>query len=740
VNSTAALPSLIHYLNSSDAEFYLKLSLNGLNGSVPNETGSPFLSMDECDPLAFILEASVVSNAGSKIRNVFLLIQKDVYHLPKDEVWPANNRDIEQAWQSLFSFLTASREHDSIIILKDQVADNGKLLPWQSLFYCKHRHIFFHPSCPQCGSSIRICDDEDLLSGVELQPYSASLKRYLFCPNCLANTGESDFYRHSFDDSDPEIVKDHKDLIRGFGQLAHTEAEHKSIPCVGCAHFQECYETEHLSTTRIVPVCFYPFFMMVLDAPSIHVHDFLPLLAGATINDVADRLEANGQVGRLRFLRSFEERNPQKPLFLFDKQEHAFLGILHLKLSLLGEMARIVFSGLDRFTYPDLSLSMDKFWVTTPEQSNMLPALWNFKLNVMGIGIDSAQAFFQHKLPPSYGLSFLGFNWFCILLANSRKDFSKIHAEMVGVVENLPSDDDFGAELAASIRDLGISSPESIYWNPVQRTLNQTYAALWTRTLDLGLPLIQGSMNEASQFSQTTFWQEYEKLRTDISKALLMPGAAGVSASPSDDNKAIHEILMNIAAKWKSTIQPLPSAAEETPADLPMEDRKVVQALADLPEDVVIRETVMLSADDFRGEPPSSEVEEDHVPETVMVKAERAAPAESPTPASQPAEDIPETVIFAHGAPKEETPSPIESRGNNIPETVIISPKEPSASHSSSEEKRPADEGDSRLTEQDISNAPGETPVKKTQASAEEKDEDIPETVIFDPTKKRGEQ
>jgi hypothetical protein len=121
-----------------------------------------------------------------------------------------------------------------------------------------------------------------------------------------------------------------------------------------------------------------------------------------------------------------------------------------------------------------------------------------------------------------------------------------------------------------------------------------------------------------------------------------------------------------------------------------------------------------------------------------MVKAERAAPAVTSTPASQAAEDIPETVIFAHGTPKEETPSPVESRENDIPETVIVSSREPSASHSNSDEKGPADAGNSSRTEQSISSAPGETPVEETQASAKEKDDEIPETVIFDPTKKRG--
>jgi len=740
VNSTAEIPSLIHYLESNDAEFHLRLSLNTLNSSAANETHSPFSVIDESDPLASIFEASVVSDAGSRIKSVFLLIQKDEYHLPKDEVWPANNRDVDRAWQSLFSFLTTSREHDSIVILKDQVGHNGEILPWQSLFYCAHRQIFFHPPCPKCGFALQICHDDDLLSGMDLQPYSTSLKRYLFCPNCLDALGESDFCKHSLDDSDPETAKDQKDLIRGFGQLARIGTEHASIPCIGCAHFQECYETQHLSTTRIVPISFYPFYMMVLDAPSIHVLDFLPLLSGADVNGLAARLEAAGQRGRLKFLRSFEQGNSHKHLFLFDKHDQFFLEVLYLKLSLLGELAQIVFSGLDRFAYPDLSLSMDKIWVTTAEQSDILPVLWNFRLNMMGIGGDSAQPFFPHKSLPSYALSFLGSSWFYVLLANSRQDFSKIHAEIAGVVENLTLEDDFSPELASRIRDLAISSPQNIFWNPGQKTVDAGCAALWTRSLDLGLLLIQNSMSEPSQFSQTEFWQEYEQLRTDINKALFMPKSAGVSTSPIDDNKAIHEILLNIATKWQSTIQSLPSGAEEVSADLPMEDQKIVQAVVDLPEDVVIKETVILSADDFRGEPPSSELEEDHVPETVMVKPEPAGPTETPARASQPAEDIPETVIFAPGTPKRETPSPAESRENDIPETVIVSPKEPSASHANSEQKPSPEADNSKLTEQSISNARGETPVEETQASAKEKNDDIPETVIFDPTKKRGEQ
>jgi len=738
VTFNAAIPSLIHYLESNDAEFYLKLSLSTQNDSFPKKTQFPFSAIGESDSLASIFEGSIISDAGSRIKNAFLLIQKDTYNIAADEIWPVNNRDIDRAWQNLFSFLTASCKDDSIVILKDQIDNNGTLLPWQSLFYCAHRQIFFQPSCARCGFSLHLCHDEDLLLHMGLQSYSTSLKRYLYCPNCLDTLGQSDFYTHSLDDADPKSVKDQGDLVTGFGQLARIGTEQARIPCIGCAHFEECYETQHLSVTRIVPISFYPFFMIVFNAPWIHVLDLLPLLAGADINDVATRLQTIGQEGRLRFLRNFEQQNSQNTLFLFGNHEKFFLEVLYLKLSLLGELAQIVLSGMDIFKYPDLSLSLDKIWVTAAEQSGMLPVLWNFQLNLMGIGGKSVQAPFPHKSPPSYGLAFLGSSWFFVLLENSRQDFSYIYKEISKVVENISPEDDLGPELALKIQHSPVFSPENIFWNPGQNTLDASWAALWARALDLGVLLLRSSMSEISQWSQTKFWQGYEKLRTDIKNALFTPISTGISSSPTDDNKAIHEILLHIARKWQSTIQPVPSKAEEVSADLPMEEQNIVQVIADLPEDVVIKETVILSADDFKEEFPPSEVEEDHVSEMVVAKPEPVQPIETPAP--QPTEDIPATVIFTQGTPKREMPSPAESREADIPKTVIVSPQEPSASQINSGQRRSEEMDNSGLTQQTVSNTSSETAVKETTPRSKQKDDDIPETVIFDPNKTRDKQ
>jgi hypothetical protein len=733
----AAIPSLIHYLESDGAEFYLKLSLSTQNDSFPKKIQFPFSVIGESDSLASIFEASIVSDAGSRIKNAFLLIQKDIYTISADEKWPGNNRDIDRAWQSLFSFLTASCRDDSIVILKDQIDNTGTLLPWQSLFYCSQRQIFFQPSCARCGFSLHLCHDEDLLLHMGLQPYSTSLKRYLYCPNCLDTLGQSDFYAHSLDEADPKSVKDQDDLIKGFGQLARIGIEKASIPCIGCAHFEECYETQHLSVTRIVPISFYPFFMIVFNAPSIHVLDLLPILAGADSNDVATRLQTGGEEGRLRFLRNFEQQNPQNTLFFFGNHEKFFLEVLYLKLSLLGGLAQIVLSGMDIFKYPNLSLSMDKIWVTAADQSGMLPVLWNFKLNLMGIGGKSAHAPFLDKSSSSYSLSFLGSSWFFVLLENSIQDFSRIYEEISKVFENISSKDDLGPELSLRIQHSPVFSPENIFWNPAQNTLDTSWAALWARALDLGVLLLRSSMSEISQWSQTRFWQEYEKLEVDVRNELFTPVSTGISSSTINNNKAIHEILLHIARKWQSSIQPVSSKGEEVSVELQIEGQKSVQVISDLPEDVIIKETVILSADDFKEELPSSEVEEDHVPEMVVAKAEPVQPIEPPAP--QPADDIPATVIISKGTPKREIPPPAESLEPDIPKTIIVSPQGPSASQINKRQERSEGVDDSGLIQQAVSNTGSETPDKETPPRAKQKDDDIPETVIFDPTKAKDE-
>jgi hypothetical protein len=209
---------------------------------------------------------------------------------------------------------------------------------------------------------------------------------------------------------------------------------------------------------------------------------------------------------------------------------------------------------------------------------------------------------------------------------------------------------------------------------------------------------------------------------------IFMAKEEGASTSVADVNKGIYEILVKIRQKWHNTIQVTPSELEEKSAYPPIEKSEIDQAETDLPEDDIIRETVILSADDFKIKPPPLEVTDDHVPETIIAKLKPAQPPEIPIPPLQPTDDMGETT------------APPEPQESDIPETVIFSSQKSSASHVDSEEKQSAETNNSQLGEQPISNTNGEQQGKEEPANGKEKDDGIPETVIFNPDKNKGKQ
>ena len=107
-----------------------------------------------------------------------------------------------------------------------------------------------------------------MLQGYGLQPYSKSLKRYLFCPSCNGSKEKIDFYVSSLDDNDPAFLKDRYELIKKFGQLNGNENFAGQLPCVNCIRHQECYGPDGLAVSRIVPLSFYPFYMLIFKAGS----------------------------------------------------------------------------------------------------------------------------------------------------------------------------------------------------------------------------------------------------------------------------------------------------------------------------------------------------------------------------------------------------------------------------------------------------------------------------------------
>lgn len=731
MNSYLGKPSLIPYLKPTDAKFYLKLSMTANASPYHKTSGFPFFIVSDTDPLASIMEAAVLSDAGANIKPVFLLTQKDEYHVVKDEIYPVTNHDIDRAWQHLFAFLKARNENDAIFPFKDQLGDEGTLLPWSPLFFCQHRKEFFQPPCPTCGFPLEMTSDDDLLSGLGLQPYSKSLKRYLFCAHCYETRGKSDFYVRALTSSDPSILRDQQDLISGFDQLARDANPNANIPCLKCDGFKQCYETDELAKTRIVPVSFYPFYMLALPAPSVHFLDLLPLLAGADIDEPASRLGAEGQRGRLKYLTTFGKITSRKTRFFFNKDEKFFPEVLYLKLSLLGELSQIIFSDLNTFKYPDPGLSLDRVWAHVAEQCDMLPRYWNFKLQLLGVGLDTASAPSLSKLPPSYGLYFLGSVWFYVLLVNAKQDVSEVYNEVAKAVNKIGAKDDAVSENLLEHLQSAVFSPQNIFWHPNQKTIHAGWTALWEGALNLGFLLLTHGMRPISKWSETEFWQKFEDLRETTKNSLFGSETQMENSSLANDSKAIHEILVKISSKWPGG----PGAKFRTPekgtGGLPVQESKITRAGTGISEDLPAKETLILSSENFGAKKRPA----DKLDETILLKPEDVAQAETPDSAAQVEKDLLETVILAHDVSETKKSSPIESRESDIPETVIISPLKPAPAQKDTDQKGPAENDRPEQTKNGPSKESKNQRAEKKPIDMQDKDDDLPKTMIIDSNK-----
>jgi hypothetical protein len=696
-------PSLIPYLKPVDGRLYLKLSKDPNGRTSQKMPGFPFFIVSDTDPLSLIVEAKVLSDARTNIKSVFLLTQKDEYHVVKDEIYPITNHDIDRAWQTLFAFLKDRNENDKVFFFKDQLGDNGMLLPWSPLFFCQHRKEFFHPPCPECGFPLEMAGDDALLSDLGLQPYSSSLKRYLFCERCYDTGNESNFYVRELASSDPAILRDQQDLIGGFGQLDKDANRNDPIPCLKCDGFQQCYETDQLAKTRIVPISFYPFYMIALPAPSVHFLDLLPLLAGADADEPASRLGSEGQQGRLKYLTSFGKVASRKTHFFSNKDEKFFLEVLYLKLSLLGELARIIFPSLNTFKHPDLGLSIDRIWADVAEQSDLLPRYWNFQLQLLGIGPDTCPSPSLSKVPPSYGLYFLGSVWFYVLLVNAKQSVSEVYKEAAKTIDKIGTNDT--AEFGNFFENLesAVFSPQNIFWHPDQNSVHTSWTTPWKGALNLGFFLLRHGMSPISKWSENLFWQEFEDLRETIKNSLFQPGAQIASPPPADDNEVIHNILKKISSKWRSGIS----------------------------KDLPTREPVTLSSKKSGEE----KYPEDELAETVIVKAQDVARAETLDSASQVEEDLPKTVILAPDLPETQRASSKEPRESDIPETVIISPHKPAPAQPDTDQKRSAQNDRPEPAKNSLSKESKNQTAEKQSIDVKGADDDLPMTVVID-TKK----
>lgn len=655
-----------------------------------HQSEPPFCLFDDSQPFARLFEARFVLDADTEIERLLLLVQRDRCLGGEDPIRPLNNPDIDRLWQATYTYYRRQGESAGLTVLGSQLDASQRLMPLHPLFFCQAQRVFFHPPCPTCGAPLDLCRDDSLLRGMGLSPYSGSLARYLHCPACLQETGRTEFYAPVTGPADPLALKDGRALIRGFAQQARSAGTAPAFPCRGCADAPECYGPPGLAVSRIVPFAFYPFFMLIFDAPSLSLTDFSSLLAGASPDDLKALARERGDYRRLRAFHAsvFQAMREGREAFLFpDGSPRRFAEILYLKLGLLGECLRLLGPNLEGFTGPDTDFSFDRLWVDLPESPGHLPLCWSFNLRSIGT-ISGGRAFpLSLRGGAAYGLQLLGLLWFQTLLANRNQRPRIVLAALQEAVEAPGVDPDGAVPLPALDDPDSVFAPGNILWASGPVSITGVFKRWWRQSLGIGWNLLQNSAAGAVEAALERTGQTLQELRQEIHTWLFQleghPAAEGEDAERLIEDEAIYSILERIKTEWAAR------GARETatkPAVPEPHRRKPEQDSAE----TLAGTTILSAADAPFGKPPPDlpPAREDDLQATVIL-----APDERPqssgagthpfTDPSGPGEDLqPPTLILSPAGPPgapwppADRPAPeahaARSAAEDLEETVVI--------------------------------------------------------------------
>jgi len=708
MNDIIETASLLPYMETDGTGFHIKMSVAEQNDSAHQKFPLPFLVVSDSGPFSRIIEASINTDALTQIEPAFLLTQKDEYPLIKDELWPIDNRSIDQYWQRTFTFHSRDKFGSPPLILRGQISKKGQLLPYQPLLFCTYKQIYFQPLCPDCGMSLQQCYNDAMLEEYGLLPYSGSLKRYLFCPSCVGSKEMPDFYVSSLAPNDPGFLKNRFELIKKYGQLKEIETPDTLMPCLDCTGHQECYGAECLAVSRISVFSFYPFYMLMFKADSINALDFISLMSGASYKEIKKQLIAKQQPGRLSRLQVLKQKGSIETPFFFINKDRYFLEVLYLKLSFLGELSEAIFSGLDTIQHTGQGLSIDRIWVKLSDQNGLLPSFWNFKIELLDVIDADVQSLTFPKLPQSNGLHLLGAIWLYTLLVNKQQDVSHVYRAIGDAMGKNSAKDDVIFEKYLKNGLPQVFSPENIFWDPEIMIVKEKWHKIWELSLRMGFNLIEGNLQNLKGGSKEDFGQKLNQLRQQI-KDNLFPSEPFVSTKESTaDDKTISNILTKIMGTWRESVETSqdelaatvsPANTDITGNDLRHQDfkSKIDANIYDTSvynpqEDTDIKETIIITPNDrIAKETAGIKQDEDPNKTVLMINADTKI-TDTKKAAFQPTDHLEETIRPSNYVRDKERRPPVKPAGDlvkkilltpgrpekpdesDLPETLIISP------------------------------------------------------------------
>lgn len=633
--------SLIPYLQKGQG---VRLSL--LSG-VPEQSNAayPFFVVQDSHPFARLLTADFVTDAGSIVKRVFMLVERDAYRFTEDELFPYANPDLERCWQETSRLIGSGSRDGHGIFLSGQIAEGGGLLPFSPLFFCKTRRIYFHPPCPDCGKPLQLCRDDDLLRNHGLGSWSRSLKRYLNCPACVSDDAAR-FYAYELEPNDPSILMDRWGLIREFGRLHENRHPDNPFPCVNCSQWGSCYGQGQSSQSRIVPFSFYPFHMLLCEAASFHAMDFLALLSGASLEELTVELEARGESGRVSCLANWRVQGETSGFLYPRGNETHFLELLYLKLSLLLDAFRKTVPDSPEQARLQLGPRIVGLWVDLPGSAGALPWLWSFRTRFVDLLKPEpdlpAMGNTQQGASPFY----LGLFWFQALARNRNRSSREIVEQLKKAGARMVK----GDVAMANEELLRLFPPGEIFWDPNSAKVPAKFHGHWQSLIRLGGELIAGGVSGREDLPDDGFFRRTEAIREKLRSDLA--GTAGDKPAAAGSAE-LRQIVMDIHKKWQAEVNPCVVAGDVQGKEFDGGSRS----------DAWLVETVMLSPAASQPEPLAAAAGNDEVSETVILA---------------PADNVKLALSSGGGTgdPDKEEPQPVNlldpEEEVNLEETVLL--------------------------------------------------------------------
>jgi|GEM_PF-2351541 len=670
--------SLLPYLESGNNGILIDIHVLRQDKPQGVSHSFPFQSAGIEKPFTRLIKGGLKCNGSNRIFHpVFMLVQKDTCLSDKEPFSPQTNTTLDQAWLDTTHFF--SKDHSIFTVAAPPGHEPIQLKP---LFYCKFKHRFFHPPCPDCGRELVLCKDDRILKKACLDSFHTSLNRYLFCPECHASHSTHFFYTYAGQPDDPPGVLDRHSLIQRFSKIK--TAISKNFPCVDCPEHSVCYLTGQNALSRIGFLSFYPFYMLVFKACSISGTDFLRHLSNPseTAGTESNPLLVSPDTPQLSGNNSSD--------YLFKGDPRFWLEILFLKYAFLKKILTSIEKRLDDQFKPIFNLDMDSIWINTKPDAGMMPFFWDYELTLINLVTTRPMDLFQTSMANSQHSNFIAQLCLYTFFVNHKHDAKTVFQSGAALLQRT-SEKEWAHNARAIFESYPIFKPENIFWEPAPVSMPESWHELWIQTIHFAgslikekeilnsTALIKNSIRQVNEISDAVKSELFSRnLQIEKKTAMPVTGAAGqdepkTSPLTSTDavqkdtlaNQAIATILKQLKSKWKNGALLEPSQDEQ---DEDVMETVVLSSTEGIkPTNIPVKKNKRNADVPVDPAPHMADQSEFEQMQKTMVLNAQA----NPDPASSDFEDIQKTIVINTGRGTK-TPEP-EKEFSNLEKTVILS-------------------------------------------------------------------